>query len=76
MPCPIGRFANVPPDHCARCGNSPSDSLGNSIPVARPTPKPVNNWSNLSSPSFSANMSVPTLEDLPKIPVVVYCAGP
>ena len=76
MPWPIGRSTKVPPDHCSNGGRSPADSFGSSTPVGAPRPKAERYSANFSSPSRSASMRVPTLEDLPKTPVVVYGRTP
>src|SRR5699024_5245995 len=76
IPWPIGRLAKVPPDHCSNAGKRPDDSFGNSIPVVLPNPNFSRYSANFSSPRRCAICSVPTLDDLPKIPAVVYGSTP
>ena len=75
-PCPIGRLANVPPCQFCRSGTRPSDSPASSMPVRWPRPNFSRYCENGSLPTRWASMRVPTLEDFPKMPVVVYGVGP
>src|SRR5699024_11655731 len=75
-PWPMGRLAKVPPCQFCRSGTRPGDSPESAMPDFCPSPN-FSRYSEYGSlPMRWANMRVPTLEDLPKIPVVVYGVGP
>ena len=70
--CPIGQVANVLPDHWSIGGTRPALSPAAwRTPVRCPRPNFRTDLEEALRPSRWASIKVPTLEDLPKIPVVV-----
>ena len=75
-PCPMGRLENVLPDHWAMGGTSPSLSPGRPTSVRCPSPNFSSMSKYFSGPIRWLSISVPTLDDFPRTPVVVYGMTP
>jgi len=75
-PCPMGRLPNVLADQVDCAGSTPEDSAGSWMPVLVPWPSFLASSSNASGPTCWAIIRVPTLDDLPRMPVAVMSTGP